>query len=223
MCFSAAASFIAGTALLAVGTATVRKAGRKAELPFAAVPLLFGVQQLVEGALWVGLRSDAALLNVVLTQVYSLFSHVLWPVYVPFAVLLLEPVPWRRKTVTAFLLVGAAVGLYLLYAMVPFPIGAEVSGGHIRYVAPQFYGLLVMGAYLATTCLGTLVSSHRTVVAFGVVMLLSFIAAYGLYALWFISVWCFFAAVLSGVVYLYFRDGARDGASDGARRVARLP
>jgi len=219
MCFSASASFVASTALLAAGAATLRQVRRPAELPFAAIPLLFGVQQLVEGALWVGLRSDAALLNIVLTQVYSLFSHVLWPVYVPFAVLLLEPVPWRRKALSAFLCVGAAVGLYLLYTLVRFSVRAEAVGGHIQYVSPHFYVLFVMAAYLAATCLGTLVSSHRTVVAFGVVMLLSFIAAYGLYALWFISVWCFFAAILSGVVYLYFRDGALDAA----RRVARLP
>jgi uncharacterized membrane protein (DUF2068 family) len=40
--------------------------------------------------------------------------------------------------------------------------------------------------------------------------LLSFIVAYGFYALWLISVWCFFAAVLSGVVWLHFRG--RGGA-----------
>jgi hypothetical protein len=34
--------------------------------------------------------------------------------------------------------------------------------------------------------------------------MLSFAAAYFLYATWFISVWCFFAAVLSAVVYLHF-------------------
>jgi hypothetical protein len=39
---------------------------------------------------------------------------------------------------------------------------------------------------------------------FGVLALLSFGAAYYFYAVWFISVWCFFAALLSVVVYLQF-------------------
>ena len=39
---------------------------------------------------------------------------------------------------------------------------------------------------------------------FGVLALSSFAAAYFFYATWFISVWCFFAALLSTVVYLHF-------------------
>jgi len=77
MCFSAPASFLAGTALLAVGAVTVSKASARAEVPFAAIPVLFGVQQLIEGALWVALGADAAPAGTVLAQVYSLFSHVL--------------------------------------------------------------------------------------------------------------------------------------------------
>ncbi|MGE3296695.1 MAG: hypothetical protein AB7I68_05015 [Porticoccaceae bacterium] len=58
-------------------------------------------------------------------------------------------------------------------------------------------------------------SSHQAVVMFGVVALLSFIVAYGFHAMWFISVWCFFAAILSGLVYLHFRRAGR-GAGPGS-------
>ena len=58
MCFSATASFTAGTALSAVGGLTLRKSRGKAELPLALVPLIFGIQQLSEGVLWVSLRND---------------------------------------------------------------------------------------------------------------------------------------------------------------------
>ena len=210
MCFSASASFIVGVPLLAVGAITVSKAAQKAELPFALIPILFGLQQIVEGVIWLGLRFDAPLLNAFMTLVYSLFSHVLWPIYVPVAILLLEPTPWRRKTISAFLWVGAAVGLYLLYTIVRFPVRVEAVGGHILYVSPHFYVLVVMGAYLAATCISMFFSSHKAAMAFGIVAFLSFIAAYGFYALWFISVWCFFAAILSGLVYLHFR---REGQS----------
>jgi len=205
MCFSASASFAGGAFLLAVGANTVKKAARKAELPFAAIPLLFGVQQILEGIIWLTFRFDTPLLNTAMTHGYSLFSHVLWPIYVPVAVLLLEPVPWRRKTLYAFLAIGAGAEVYLLINMVRFPITSRVVGGHIEYLSPHFYAVVVMGSYLAATCLSMFLSSHKVVNIFGIASLLLFFAAYKIYAVWFISVWCFFAAALSAIVYLYFR------------------
>lgn len=49
MCFSATTSFAAGSVLWVVGIATLMKAKRKSELPFAMIPLLFGVRQFIEG------------------------------------------------------------------------------------------------------------------------------------------------------------------------------
>lgn len=208
MCFSASASFVAGASLLAIGTMTVNKSKRKSELPFAAIPLFFGLQQVLEGVVWLTFRFDTPLLNTVMTNAYSFFSHVFWPIYVPFAILLLESVPWRRKVIYAFLAIGTAGGLYLLFNMVRFPIQSQPVGAHIEYVSAHFYVNVVMGSYLAGTCLSMLFSSHKVVIAFGAVALLSFIAVYWIYTLWFISVWCFFAAVLSALIYFHF--GARE-------------
>ena len=204
MCFSASASFAAGTALLAVGAVTLSKAGHRGELGYAAIPLLFGVQQLIEGMIWLTFRFDAPLVNAATTFAYSLFSHVLWPLYVPFAALLLEPVRWRREVLLFTLAAGGAAGLYLLVNMIRTPIVSRVIGGHIEYASPHFYILAVMGSYLAGTCVSMLFSSHRSVKLFGLAALLSFIGAYAAYAKWFISVWCFFAAVLSVIVLLHF-------------------
>ena len=204
MCFSATASFTAGIAQLAIGTITTRRVRRKVELPYALIPVLFGLQQLIEGALWLTFPVEAPLLNTVLTHVYSLFSHVLWPVYVPVAVLLLETTPWRRKVLIALAAAGAAVGGYLLYYLIRRPIVAQVTGAHIAYISPHFYALAAMGVYLLGTCVSSLLSSHRSVRWFGLASFLSFVAAYAFYATWFISVWCFFAAALSVLVLLHF-------------------
>ena len=51
MCFSATASFSAGAFLLGLGTLTLKSARRPRELPFAAIPLLFAIQQLSEGVI----------------------------------------------------------------------------------------------------------------------------------------------------------------------------
>ena len=80
MCFSATASFVAGTSLSVIGVATLTQAKRKTEIPFAMIPLLFGIQQLVEGVIWLTFVQDAPLLKQTMTYVYSGFSHVLWQI-----------------------------------------------------------------------------------------------------------------------------------------------
>jgi hypothetical protein len=219
MCFSASASFAAGGALLIVGALTLRKAQQKRELPYAAIPLLFGMQQLVEGVIWLTFRFDSPVLNPAMTLLYSLFSHVLWPIYVPFAVLLLEPVPWRRKMLAAFLAAGLGTGLYLLVSMLQFPIVSRAVSGHIDYDSPHFFIGPVIAGYLAATCISMLFSSHKAVKLFGIAAMLSFVASYAVYTQWFFSIWCFFAAILSGIVFLHFTVG-RSSSKEAANGMA---
>ncbi len=207
MCFSATASFSAGALLLGIGTLTLRSAlaaRQRRILPFAAIPMLFAVQQLTEGVIWLTFAGEATTLDVVLTHVYSFFSHVLWPVYVPVAVLLMEPEVWRRRVLSAFTAAGAAVATYLLYVLVAYPVVSKPTGQHIEYDSPHFFAGATMTLYLLSTAVSPLLSTHRWVVFFGALAMLSFGAAYAFYATWFISVWCFFAALLSAVVYLQF-------------------
>jgi len=206
MCFSATASFVAGVSLSTLGVATLKKAERKTEVPFAMIPLLFGVQQIIEGMLWLSFRFDAPLLNVSTTYVFTLFSHVLWPIFMPFSIGLVETVAWRKKVISAFQIIGIAVGLYLLYWIVKFPVTSEVDE-HIVYVSPHFYQVPVMVLYLAATCVSSFFSSHKIIIIFGALALLLFMAAYWFYTVAFFSVRCFFAAILSTVIYLHFLLG----------------
>jgi len=169
------------------------------------IPLLFGIQQLTEGVIWLTFRYDAPLLKQMMTDLYSGFSHVLWPIYVPFAMGVIEAVRWRKKAIFAFEAAGAGVGFYLLYILVTRPVVAEVVGGHIVYNSPHFYVMPMMLLYLAATCVSCFFSSHGFVRLFGVLMLLSFIAAYLVHAMAFFSIWCFFAAILSLLIYLHLR------------------
>lgn len=52
-----------------------------------------------------------------------------------------------------------------------------------------------MGFYLFATCASYFLSSHRMVNLFGIVLLVLFL----------ISVWFFFLAILSLIIYLYFK------------------
>ena len=71
MCFSATASFSAGAVLLGLGALTLKSARRPRELLYAAIPLLFAIQQLSESVIWLTFRYET-----VMTHVYSFFSHV---------------------------------------------------------------------------------------------------------------------------------------------------
>jgi hypothetical protein len=204
MCFSATASFTAGTALTAVGVLTVRKSQGKAELPLALVPLLFGVQQLTEGALWLSLRNDLPLLQTWTTYIFSMFSHVLWPIFVPFAILLVETSRRRKTAIGVFQVLGLGVGLYLFYFIVRFPVTAHVHDRSIFYRSPHFYIGAVLVVYLLATCVSGLFSSHRCINIFGVLAFVLAVVAYRVSAATFVSVWCFYAAVLSLLIYVHF-------------------
>jgi hypothetical protein len=209
MCFSGTASFVAGTALSVIGVATIRRVERRTELPLALIPLFFGVQQLVEGVLWLALARDAPGLQQTMTYIYSVFSHVFWPIYVPFAVGLLESTQWRKRALRGFQAAGLIVGLYLLFIIITQPVAAEIDGHHIVrhivYLSPHFYLVPVMVLYLAATCVSFFISRHPFLRLFGVLALVSFIAAYLFYSRALVSVWCFFAAVLSVVIYVHLR------------------
>ena len=211
MCFSASASFIAGTSLSVIGVATLKHTESRAERPFAMVPLLFGIQQLIEGVIWLTFTHDALLLRQSMTYVYSGFSHVLWPIYLPLALGVLEAVRWRKRALFAFGAVGLAVGLYLFYFIVTRPVIAEVIGRHIVYASPHLYQIPVITLYLAATCVSCFFSSHGFVKLFGVLLFLSFVATYFVHIGALVSIWCFFAAILSLLIYLHLRFRALGG------------
>src|SRR3989344_2080642 len=206
MCFSAAASFPAGGTLCVAGGLTLSKVKNKSELPFASIPLLFGIQQAIEGAVWVSFGSP--ILNTIATYAYSMFSHVLWPIFVPFSILMLETDPTRKKILRLFTLSGLAIGLYLLYFVLAEPVTAYVVNNSIAYDSPHLYVYFIMAIYLVAACGSCLVSSHKIINIFGVALFISFAIAAWFFTETFFSVWCFFAAILSIIVYWYFQSSS---------------
>jgi hypothetical protein len=203
MCFSATASLTAGILLTAIGIATVKKSQRKTDIPFAMIPLFFGLQQIIEGFLWLSFLYNSHLLNVIMTYAFTLVSHVFWPIFIPFSIGLMESVPWRKKVIHVFQLTGGALGAYLLYFIIQYPITSEIHS-NIVYVFPHFHKPLVLILYIAATCISAFFSSHRLVNIFGILALILFMMAFWFYFVAFFSVWCFFSAILSIVIYLHF-------------------
>jgi len=214
MCFSATASFVVGGSLTVVGVVTLKLAQGRAEVPFAAIPLLFGIQQIVEGLLWVSMAQDMAQLKTAMTYLFTFFSHMLWPMLVPFAIARMESVraiaPWRKNALWGFRVVGVVVAMLLLELVTTQPLVAVVDR-HIIYVTPFFYDWPMIVLYIAATCIVCFFSTHRLIQLFGLTVLAFFFVSYWFYTQAFFSVWCFFAAILSGINYLHFRRNRSSG------------
>lgn len=208
MCFSASASFVVGTSLAGAGIVSLRLTKERCELPFASIPLLFAIQQLSEGFLWYSIENGLPELKSAMTYLFTLFSHILWPVFVPFAVARLESgdpcQPWRTNALWGFRVVGLVVSMFLLKLVATQPLTAVVDE-HIVYVTPFFYDWPMMVLYIAATCIVCFFSTHALVRLFGLMVLLFFFVTWWFYAQALFSVWCFCAAVLSLVVFLHFR------------------
>ncbi|MBI5798539.1 MAG: hypothetical protein HZB10_01235 [Candidatus Yonathbacteria bacterium] len=205
MCFSATASFVAGTALTATGVVTLAEAKEKSDMPFASIPLLFGIQQIIEGGVWLSFQYGLSFLNQMATYSFMLFAYVFWPVFIPFAVGLLETDLHRKKILYALQLVGFAIGAYLFYFIVTHQVVSEVVNKSIVYTVPKEYGVFLVAMYLVATCASCLFSTHRIINLFGVLAVLSLAIAYYFFTASYVSVWCFFSAILIIVVYLYFK------------------
>lgn len=216
MCFSATASFVAGASLVTIGVATMKTSRRRVDRPFAAIPVLFGVQQLIEGVIWLSFRNDLGPLNFIMTYVYSLFAFVLWPIFVPFAMASMEPQKWRKQLLYAVQAVGVTVGAYLLYWHTRSPVVSQIVDRSVVYDNSHFYEIWVLGLYFASTIGSCLLSSRRVANLFGVLAFVSAVAAYWVFSASFVSVWCFFAAILSAMIYFSVRRAAADLVEDRA-------
>lgn len=210
MCFSAPASFVTAGITGAIGIVALTRANELRELPLAVTPLLFAIQQGVEGLLWLNLPlAPDGSFSRALTLFYLFFAEVFWPVYAPIAVWLIEPIERRRILMVVCLGVGTGVGAYLLWSVLVHPHLATILDGHIVYMTEYRQSDAVGIAYLAATGLPLLLSSQRTVVVLGAIILAGLVAAYTLYWDAFVSVWCFFAAAASVAILCHFEWSRR--------------
>ncbi|MFN8946974.1 MAG: DUF6629 family protein [Phycisphaerae bacterium] len=209
MCFSATASFIVAAGAGVIGIATIRSIKSPVELPAAAIPILFAVQQAAEGGLWLALgHAPDGPWPWILTQIYLSFALVIWPIYTPAAVMLMEEVPWRRWVMFGCGLWGVSISSFFLVQLLTLHNEGYISGSHILYrtnvEAPLFAGTV----YLTACALALAMSSHRIVMAFGGVVFVAAVFTYFTVPDVFVSVWCFYAAAGSIFTFMHFRQRA---------------
>jgi hypothetical protein len=221
MCFSATASFTAAAVIGSVGIVTLRSAAAKPDyriLALAAFPMLFAAQQVVEGLLWLDLTApEPSALRGVLVHAFQGYAEVFWPVFAPLAALLIEPERHRKILIAGCLVIGIALSVYLLAMMLAHPYEASAGSGHIVYRNGNHYPTGIEAPYVVATTISLLLSSHKHVQLLALVILIGFGVAYVSFHQAYISVWCFFAAIASVMVYLYVRQRSAHVALEAKR------
>lgn len=206
MCFSASASFGAGIILSAISVSTIKKVEKPSQIYFASIPLLFCVQQLSEGFLWLALtQSTYASFQDITTYIFLFFAQILWPVWLPFSLFKLENNSRIKQKMKLFLGIGILVSSYLTYCLISFDVKAEIVGYHISYSQdyPILFGNYGDLLYILATTVPPLISSIKRMWTLGVIIFISYIITLLFYTDYVISVWCFFASIISvAVLYL---------------------
>lgn len=208
MCFSSSASFIAGASLLAVGAGSLKYAKKPHQYFFAAIPLLFAVQQTLEGFLWLSfLNNDFLAFKIPSMYGFLLFAQVIWPTWVPLSIWRLENKKRKKKIQAILLAIGIAISLYLAFCLLIFEVDAEILQGNIQYTLKfphtDYYLLSIM--YFLTVAISPFFSSLKYMKVLGILVILSLIITTLFFNNHLISVWCFFAAAISVMVLFIMR------------------
>ena len=220
MCFSPEADFTAAAVIGVVGVATLRLVREPRDLLIAALPLLFALHQLVEGFVWLGLRGNVSSgLGDAARDVYVVYAHAALPVIVPLGLYFIEPSARHRRWMLPFVVLGALLGLYLLWQVTQFPVHAEAHARCIAYATHTPLGVPSAIAYVIVTCGPALLSSRRYLRWFGLANLIGVGITVGLRQTEFTSVWCVYAALVSILIYEHFRRERRRDADAPALAV----
>jgi hypothetical protein len=217
MCFSEFASFTASALLIPTGIFCIKTAFDKDEnyIPLACVPLAFGIQQSCEGIVWLGLSTNRPEATTFGSFAFLFFSHWFWLCWIPFLVFRLERDRKIRKICKFLALIGGIYGalLYLPWIINDNWLSAAIVQHSIeyqaRYIGDSIPSVFPRFLYGSIILVPLLCSSHSSIKLFGGLITFSVLITWLLFNYAFISVWCFFAALLS--IYIIYIVSKTDG------------
>ena len=215
VCFSPQADIAGGLVICAIGIDAVRHIRQRREfIALAWIPLLLGAHQFIEAIVWLWLQGHVPRgIGHVALWLYLLIAFVVLPVFVPLAVIALEPTGRRKAMMAPFALIGTVVAVVLFAAMVRGPVGVKLAPYHLSYSIRAPDGFLIVALYVVAVCGPLLTSGYRNVVIFGAVNLVAVIIIARLTISGFASVWCAWAAVSSAAIALHCRFAEPDTQS----------
>jgi hypothetical protein len=209
MCFSATASFVSGSVLIVAGAISLSSAKKNNQKLFAAIPMIFGIQQFLEGLLWLVLPDPSNKESIRLfTLLFLFFAQVVWPLWVPLSVWVYEEDVKRKNTLFIFLIIGIIVAGYLAFCILNFDVDAVMKEHHIQYQLSFIQKIVPISGwlYFVTTVIPPFISTCHRMRILGTIIFLSYVVSKIYFNDYLISVWCFFAAILSVFVILVVRQ-----------------
>ena len=199
----------------------MRRVRSRRELIVGLLPLLFGVHQLIEGFVWLGLRGQVSGgLGSVAKEAYIVYAHAVLPAIVPLGFMLLEQDPRRRRWLAPLACLGLMLGVYMLWQVTAYPVGAQEAAHCIDYTTHTPNDVVVTLLYVLVTCGPALISSRRYLRWFGVASLIGLIATALVRVDELTSLWCVYAALVSVLILEHFR---RQRAHDAKALTVRTP
>lgn len=212
MCFSATASFAGGVIISAIGVAVVTKVHKPSQLLFACIPLFFGLQQFTEGVLWLTIPNPYyAGIQKIATYIFLVMADVLWPALIPLSILMMESNVRKRKIIRILFLTGLSVSIYYTCCLLFLNVTPQIMGYHIMYISdfPKLIAVPVFILYLVATLTPLFISSIERTHMMGILMFFSCLITAIFFTQYLTSVWCFFAALISGVIYWILSDAKK--------------
>lgn len=211
MCFSAQASIISAVALLIIGIASIKKASpHKSLYPFALLPIFFGIQQAFEWLVWSGFSQNNSDYIYYGSLGFLFFGLIFWPIWMPFCVYSLEHKPKRKQILKWLIALGIVCSLVILY-LGCCSFTTLLAQHHVEYTIPglETHPYLLFLLYIASTIFPFFVATYHLLWIFGLGFFFAFIASITMFAGTIISLWCFFAALLSVLVWVIVRNLVR--------------
>jgi hypothetical protein len=199
---SAGASFAASLVLGGLGAAAIGRGAPRERRMFAAIPLLFAAQHAAEAAVW--LTGGAPLLRFVAVAVFLGIAVVVWPIWLPLSLGLIERSRSRQWSLAATARFGAVVATCAAALLLRWQPSAYLGGGGVIYEGLPGQGpadvVICVLAYLVVAVVPFFLSTARGARAMGLTLAAALIAAAGVPATARTTVWCLFALLLSGQI-----------------------
>ena len=212
MCFSTTASFSSAAILVTGGVLCLQKTTpiNKPYWMFALLPLMFGIQQAIEGSIWWALGTEDTENLRLFALGFLFFSHFIWLVWIPFSCHLTEPAHQRKILFLLISGIGAVFGatMFIPFLLYPDWLTILTVNHSIVYQTTLIYDdylsrPVVTAGYMLVVLVPLMLSSDRHHKILGTLVLLSAILTIVFFNFAFISVWCYFAAIISLYVYYF--------------------
>ena len=205
MCLSVQFDVVVGVAISIVAIDAVSHHRTERELPLALLPAVLAVHTFLSAVIWLGVDGAVSEQTAQSASVLYLFiAYALLPIYLPIAVLLLDPPGWHRNAVLGMCAIGAIPAIGYGYALMEGRGTASPDDYYIAFGVEGTAGVLGV-LYVVSTCGALLLSGSAPLIAWGLVNTVAVSALVAWNSLGLPALWCLWAAVTSGFVAWYLR------------------